>query len=127
MVEPTGHAPGLFSSLKRLWRVVLATAHNRLELLLVELEEERRRTIEALLLTVAVAVLGLMMLIVGSFALVVLCWEDHRLVALSGLILFYLLATVGAAWRLRVRLRNWQSFSATVAELRKDKAWMEEK
>ena len=58
MEEPSDHPPGLFGSLRRLWRTILATAHNRAELLLVELEEERRRAVEALLLTMAVAVLG---------------------------------------------------------------------
>ena len=127
MEEPGDNPPSLFASMKRLWRTVLAIAQNRLELLLVELEEERLRAVEALFLTVAVAVLALMTLIVGSFALVILFWDDHRLAVLGTLGLVYLLATLGMWWRLRARLRTWQSFSATVAELKKDKAWLEKK
>jgi uncharacterized membrane protein YqjE len=127
MEMPGDSPPGPFASMQRLWRVILATAHNRLELLLVEVEEERQRAFEVLILTMAMAVLGLMTLIVGSFALIIIFWEDHRLAVLVILGLSYLLATLGMWWRLRLRRRNWQSFSATVAELKKDKAWLEEK
>lgn len=125
MEEPTGHPPGLFASVKRLGRIILLIAQNRLELLLVEVEEERRRAIEVLLLTLIVAALGLMTLMVGTFAVVVMFWDDHRLVVLGFFSLFYLLATGGVYWRLRKRLHEWPSFSATVAELKKDKAWLE--
>ncbi len=126
MEKPGDNPPSPFASAKRLWRTVLAIAHNRIELLLVELQEERQKAVEVLILTMGVAVLGLMALILGSFALVIAFWEEHRLAVLVILILVYLLAALGMWWRLRVRLRNWQSFSATVGELRKDRAWMEE-
>lgn len=127
MEEPTDHPPGLFGSLKGLWRTILATAHNRAELLLVEVEEERRRAVEALLLAVAVAVLGMMALIAVSFLIVVICWNEHRVAALAGLSGFYLMVTAALTVRLRVHLKNWRSFPATIEELKKDKACLEEK
>jgi uncharacterized membrane protein YqjE len=39
----------------------------------------------------------------------------------------YLLATVAAAAALRWRLERWPSFSATLAELKKDQTWLEKK
>ena len=42
------------------------------------------------------------------------------------LILLYLAATIVSFWRLRIRLKNWVPFSATLAELKKDKACLEE-
>jgi uncharacterized membrane protein YqjE len=126
MAEPTDPPPGLFASLKRFWRTLLAIGQNRLELLLVELDQERRRAVQALLLTLAVGALALMTLIVGTFTVVVLFWEN-RVAVLLVLSLFYLLATAGAWWKLSRMLHGWSAFSATLAELKKDKAWLEEK
>ena len=47
---------GVFASLRRLLKTVVAIAQNRLELLLVEMQEERWRFFDALLLTGAVRV-----------------------------------------------------------------------
>jgi uncharacterized membrane protein YqjE len=126
MAEPTDSPPGLLASLKRLGRTLLAIAQNRLELLLVELQEERRRAIKALLLLLAVGVLGLMTLVVGTFTLVVIFWEN-RVIVLSGLTLAYLLAVAGAYWKLCRLLHDWSAFAATLAELKKDRAWIEER
>jgi uncharacterized membrane protein YqjE len=125
MAEPTDVPPGLFVSLKRLWRTLLAVAQNRLELLLVEVEEERRRTVQVLLLVLAVGGLALMAAIAGTFALVVVFWEQRVmvLIVLSGL---YLLAAAGAYWKLHRMMTTWAPFSAILAELKKDKACLEE-
>ena len=127
MEVPPDSPPGLFASVKRLWRIILATAHNRFELLLVELEEERRRAVAVLLLVLAAGVAGLMTLLAGSFLLVVIFWEEHRVAVLGALTLFYLLATLAALWRLRVRLNHWRLLPDTVEQLKKDKACWEEK
>ena len=119
--------PGLLHSLKRLGRTVLGIAENRVELLLVELAEERCRAVLALLLVMSAAVLALMTLILGTLTVVLLCGPEHRLAALAGLSLFYLLATLAVLLKLRRQLSQWQSFSATLAELKKDKACLDEK
>ena len=127
MEVPTDSPPSLFASVKRLWRIILATAHNRFELLLVELEEERRRVVAVLLLVLAIGVLGLMTLMAGSFVLVAIFWEEHRVAVLVALSLFYLLCTLAVIWRLRVRLKNWRLLPDTVEQLKKDKSCWEEK
>lgn len=118
---------GFFASWQRLRRTFLAIVLNRLELLLVELQEERCRFIDTILLVVIVIVMAFLTLLVATFTLVVYCMEDHRLDLLVGLGLFYLLATIGLAWRLRSRLKSWTPFSATLAELKKDKACLDDK
>jgi uncharacterized membrane protein YqjE len=125
MDESAASPPGLFASLKRLWRTLLAITENRLELLLVELEEERRRAVEAVLLAMALGVLALMTLIVGSLGVVVLFWDHHRVAALTILTLVYFLGACAAYWKLRRHLRNWTAFSASLAEFKKDKACLE--
>jgi uncharacterized membrane protein YqjE len=118
---------GIFASLGRLLGTVLAIAQNRLELLLVELQQERWRFFDALLLAGAVLILGGMTLMVATITLVVVCVDAKRLDLLVALTLLYLVATIVAVWRLRTRLKKWAPFSGTLAELKKDKACLDAK
>lgn len=127
MEEPTEKSPGLFASLKRLGTTLLAIAQNRLELLLVEWEEERRRVVEALLLIMAAAVGALVTLMMVTFTLVVVFWEEHRVAVVLTLSLLYGVITILICLRLRRRLQNWPAFSDTLAEFKKDKACLDEK
>jgi uncharacterized membrane protein YqjE len=127
MEEPRESTPGIFASLGRLLKTVLAIAHNRLELLLVEMREERWRFFDALLLAGVVLILALMTLMAATIAIVVVCLMAKRLDLVIALILLYLAATIFSLWRLRKRLREWEPFSATLAEIKKDKACLDEK
>lgn len=106
---------------------MLGIAENRVELLLVELEEERCRAVQALVLVMSAAVLALMTLIMGTLTVVVVCGPEHRLAMLVTLSLLYLLATLAVLVRLRAQLKQWQSFSSTLAELKKDRVCLDEK
>jgi uncharacterized membrane protein YqjE len=127
METPGDNTPGLFASFKRLLKTVFAIAQNRLELLLVEAQEERARFFELLLLAGIVLVLALMTLMLVTVIVVVLCVRADRLDLLFGLSLVGLAATLGFLWRLRTRLKTWTPFSATLAELKNDKACLYEK
>jgi uncharacterized membrane protein YqjE len=127
MDEPEDKRPGLFASLKRLLKTVAAIAVNRLELFLVEWQEERWRVFEVLLLAGIVLVLALMTLMVATVTIVAVCVINHQLGLVVALGLVYLLATIGCYWRLRSRLKHWAPFAATLAEIKKDKACLEEK
>jgi uncharacterized membrane protein YqjE len=126
MAEPGESKQGIFASLRRLLKTVLAIGQNRLELLVVELQEERWRFFNALLLAGVVLILMLMTLMAATATIVFLCVRADRLDLLVALILLYLAATIVSFWRLRIRLKNWVPFSATLAELKKDKACLEE-
>jgi uncharacterized membrane protein YqjE len=127
MENPADSPPGIFASLKRLSKTLLLIAQNRLELALVELQEERSRFVEVLLLAAMVVVLASMTLLVATTTLVVLCVRANRFDLLAGLIGVFLLATAGFFWRLRWCLKNWTPFAATLAELKKDKECFIEK
>jgi uncharacterized membrane protein YqjE len=127
MEEPGESTPGIVASLGRLLKTVLAIAHNRLELFLVECQEERWRFFDALLMAGVALVLALMTLMAATFTIVVICIRADRLDLVVALVLVYLAATILAIWRLRSRLMNWVPFSATLAELKKDKACLDEK
>jgi uncharacterized membrane protein YqjE len=127
MESPEDKQPGLFASLKRLLKTVAAIAENRLELLLVEWQEERLRFFEVLLLAGIVLILVLMTLMVVTLTIVAVCVINHRIGLVVALGLVYLLATIGAYWRLRSRLKGWAPFAGTLAEIKKDKACLEDK
>lgn len=118
---------GIFASLRRLLKTIFAIAQNRLDLLLVELQEEGWRLIDALFLMGVVLILSLMTLMVPTIAIVILCVNAARFDLLIALVMLYLAATIVCYWRLRCRLKAWVPFSATLAELKKDKACLDEK
>lgn len=126
-MEPsTEDAPGFLLSLKRLGRTVLGIAENRVELLVVELEAERWRVVDALFLVASVAVLSLMTMVAGTLAMVMFFPPEQRAVVLAAFGAVYWLATLGVFLKLRKRLKHWRSFAATLAELKKDKACLDE-
>ena len=127
MDEPAEKGKGVFASLRRLLKTASAIAQNRLELFLVELQEERLQFFDTLLLLGVVLILAGMTLMVFTVTIVVLCVRADRLSPLVVLMLVYLVATAIAGWRLRSRMKVWAPFSGTVAELKKDKACLEEK
>jgi len=119
--------PGIFVSLGRLLKTFLAVAQNRLELFLVEWQEERWRIFDALLLAGVVLIMALMTLMAATITIVVVCVKANRLDLVVALVLLYLAGTIISLWRLRARLKQWEPFSATLAELKKDKSCLDEK
>lgn len=117
----------MFSSAKSVLNIALAGVENRIELFLVELREERFRVFDVLLLVCAGAMVGFMALLTVTVTLVVIFWDSARVPVLIVLSAGYCLATMGILWQLNTRLRNWSSFSATLDQLKKDRACLEEK
>lgn len=116
------NSSGLMGSLKRLTSSLLAILATRLELLANELQEERLRLTQLLLLGVFAAFcIGTGLILLNAF-IVVLFWDDHRLVALGTLTLVYLVAGAAVAMVLRARARaGAKLFAASLAELQKDR------
>ena len=126
MDTSTEPSPGLFSAVRRLLNTALAGVENRIKLFLVELREERFRIFEVLLLGCAGALLGFMALLTVTVTLVVVFWDSARVQVLVVLSAGYSVATIGIFWRLKILLRDWSSFAATLSELKKDRACLEE-
>ena len=117
-----GRTSGIFGSVARIVDTVLATVQNRLELFAVELKEEKWRLIQLLTLAAVALVLGLMTLILLTFAIIVWFWESGRMAAVITLTLVYLAGAIGASFTLQARLKRWRAFAATLDELKKDRA-----
>ena len=124
MDDSQHEAGGLLALGKRILRSVGDLVQSRLELFLLELKEERIRLLDALLLVAACGVCALMTLALLTFTLVVIFWE-HRVLVLVGLTLAYGAGAGASFWTLRNRLRHWQSFAATLEQIKKDRACLQ--
>jgi len=127
MDEPGESTLGFLASLGRLLKTVRAVGRNRVELFFVEWQEERWWFFDTLVLAGVVLILALTTLIAATFTIVYVCAKADRLDLVIALILLYLAATIFSFWRLRSRLKKWEPFGATLAELKKDKACLDEK
>ena len=110
---------------KHLARRLLTIGENRLELLLVEVQEERERLLHAILLALGVAVFGFLAGAGLTVALVVLFWPHSPVAVLLVLSGCYAVIAGYLYFRFTRRLRAWQSLPATLDQLRKDRACLE--
>ena len=125
METATGSFQQLAATSRHFARRLLTIGENRLELLTVEVQEERERLLHALLLALGVAAFGLLAGLALTAAIVVLLWAWSPVAVL--LILTALYAAAGACLcrRLARLLRDWQTLSASLDQLQKDRACLE--
>lgn len=125
-MDETPHAEGgILSTLTRMFRTLRDLVENRIELFLVEWREERMRLLGTLLLAAAGSVCLLLTLVMLTLTLVVVFWDTHRVLVLSLMTLAYAGISVTAFVVLRSRLQKWQPFSATMDQIKKDRACFE--
>ena len=115
----------LAASSKCFARRLLTIGENRLELLMVEVQEERERLLRAILLALGVAAFGLLAGVALTGTIVVLFWGFSPVAVLLALTGLYGAAAVFLYRRLTVLLRNWKNLPATLDQLRKDRECLE--
>ena len=125
MEESTVSFRQLAATSKQFAQRLLTIGENRLELLTVEVQEERERLLHAILLAFGVAAFGLLAGIALTAAIVVLFWAWSPVAVLLTLTVLYGAAGVYLWRRLAGLLRDWQTLSASVDQLRKDRACLE--
>jgi uncharacterized membrane protein YqjE len=117
--------PHLGNASKRLARQVLVICGNRLELLLVELEQERDKVALAAGLGFGVVIFALLAGVAVTIAIVVACWQWSPVGAVLIVAAIYA-AVAGMFTILLVRFkRAWRILPGTMDELRKDHACLE--
>jgi len=125
--EPSPSRPRLSESLHGIVDAGLQTVQTRLELLAIELQEEKLRLAGLALNAVLAGLLlgfGLMFLLVF---LTVLFWEEHRLLALGISTAICLIGGLLAASKAAHAFRSGTKlFSASLAELTRDRAALRE-
>jgi uncharacterized membrane protein YqjE len=126
MEESTVSLRQLGATSKTFARRLLTIGENRLELLAVEVQEERERLLHAFLLALGVAAFGLLAGVALTAAVAVLLWAWSPPVVLLILTVLYAAAGICLYRRLIGVMRNWQTLSASLDQLRKDRASLEE-
>ena len=126
MEQATDRSGLIAASSKHFGRLLLTISENRLELLVVEMQEERERLLRAILLGLGVATLGLLAGLTLTGALVVLLGGASPAVVLLALTALYGGTAVVLYRRLTLLLRDWENFPATLEQLRKDCACLEQ-
>lgn len=109
-------------SSKRLGAAVLGLLHGHVELFGIELQEQKARTLSLLLFAGLALVFALLLLVALSALVLVLLWDSYRLAGVIGLCVFYGVAALFCALRLKAAVFDESSpFSSTLEELAKDR------
>jgi len=113
---------GLFSSLRNLAGTVITIVQTRLEILSGELEEEKIRFLQLVVLVAAALVCTALGIVLLTFLIVILFWDTYRLLTLGLLTVFFLTAGGILAFIVRNKIRMApKMFLASVLELTKDR------
>ncbi|HEU5079308.1 MAG TPA: phage holin family protein [Opitutaceae bacterium] len=113
----------LLSAAGALIESLLGSAQNRIQVLSVELQEEKYRFIQTLILVGAVVFAGMMTIAFATLTVVYLFWENARVAALGGVTAFYAIGLLFVSLKLKHFLSTQpKPFSATLGELTKDRA-----
>jgi uncharacterized membrane protein YqjE len=106
---------------------LLVILENRLQLLTVEVREERDRILLAIGLAIIMMMCGLMALITLTALIVVALWKVSPVATLSVLTVLYAAAAVFLHARLSKLQRDWKTLPATIEQLKKDRECLEKK
>lgn len=114
---------GLLDAFRKLGDSLIGTVHDRIELLSIELEEEKLRALRLFVAVAAALFAGMMAVTLASVTLAYLFWESARLWVLAGLTLLYAGAATGIVVGVRRALaRQPKPFAGTLRELKEDRA-----
>lgn len=125
MEAPRDNLQQVLAAAKELAGRALSIGGNRLELLILEAQDECAHRLHLFLLGVGVGAFSLLAALSFSALLVVALWAWSPVAVLLVLTLLYLGIALGLYWWLTRQLREWRMFSASLDQLRKDRAGLE--
>lgn len=112
---------GLFASLTALTKTFVAIAHTRLELLSIDLEEDRARFMSLLILSLVALFSFMVGVVLITITLILAFWDSYRLIAIGSLAGFFLVTGSLTCWCI---IKKYQSkprlFLGSLLELVKD-------
>lgn len=109
-------------SLKKLGGALFGLAQGHLELIAIELQEEKSRSFRLLLFSGLSLIFGLLVLLGLCTVVLIAFWDDYRLQAAIGLSLLFSVALAFCVSKAMNLARAGQSpFQATLEELARDK------
>jgi uncharacterized membrane protein YqjE len=113
-------------ALKRFSAVLMQGLDYRLDLLILEFQEEKQRLLGVLFLAMIAAFAALLGFLCINLLVVMLFWETHRVLVVVLMCVFYIATALSIVMWLRHRLRSEPDpFSASRSELRKDLSLLE--
>ncbi len=115
---------GLLGSLHKLADTGLALLHNRAQLFALEVQEQKSHVIEVLLLVAVLLFFAMICVLLLTSTIIFLFEPSVRIYVAGGFSFLYLVGTLWAFWRLKVRLQCPVPFSETINEVRKDREWL---
>jgi uncharacterized membrane protein YqjE len=115
----------LMSLLQSIGQRLLTIGENRIELLAVEVQEERKSLLRAFLLALMVACFGMLTGAAFSATMVILFWTVSPWGILLGLSLLYAAIGILLFLRLSSILNAWQALPSTLDQLHKDRINLE--
>lgn len=122
MEQSSRGSSGLLGSVRVLADNLLGSVHDRLELISVELQEEKQRLIQIFIWISAAIFTGMMAIAFASFTIVFLFWESARVPALVGVTVVYAAAATGIALGFRRMIaRQPGLFAGSLQELKNDR------
>jgi uncharacterized membrane protein YqjE len=119
-----GVPAGIFGSVRRVLDTVLAILQNRLELMMIELNEEKSRLISVVIWAAALLFLAFMGIVALMLTVVMLLW-DHALIVLGSFTGVFLLGALVSFLMIKKKIKGSIPFSETIAQLKKDRAWLQ--
>jgi uncharacterized membrane protein YqjE len=112
---------GIVQSGRRILAILVGMVRTRLGILAIELMEEKSRIWLMLVLTALALLFAAMALLMLSLLVVVAFWDENRLLAIGGLLVFYVVAAGASLLALRYKAKVGSAlFSHTLRELAKD-------
>ena len=121
MTNGEQRSPGVFDSFRRLGDTALGALHNRVELLAVEIAEEKRWLVSTLIWTVAAIFFVGIALLTITATVVALCPVEARPFILLGFSIIYSVAAVIAINKLKHQTKDRDlPLANTISELKKD-------
>jgi uncharacterized membrane protein YqjE len=125
METPSDTAAPLAGATKRLAQRALVICENRLELLMVEVQEERERLLRAIWLALSAVAFGVLSGVALTAVIAVAFWQQSPIIALLILTVLYAAAAAFLYARLSRLQRDWQTLATTLDQLRKDRECLE--
>ncbi|MBA1246955.1 MULTISPECIES: phage holin family protein [Pseudomonas] len=108
-------------SLKRMAGAAVGLVQSHLELLGIEVQEEKVRTFKLFLLTGLSLIFGLLVLVGLSAAVIIAFWDTHRLLATLLLSAAYAVAMALCVWKAMSLIKGNPPFHATLEELARNR------
>jgi uncharacterized membrane protein YqjE len=125
METPTETVPNLAAASKRLTQRAFVIAENRIELLMLEVQEERERILRSIWLALSAVVFGLLTGITLTALIAVAFWQQSPLTVLTILTVLYGGAAFGLYSRLSRMQKDWETLPSTIDQLKKDRECLE--